>query len=363
MIGMSTASALLREDLRAFGGYSSARSSVVHGDVWLNANESPSASPTDAEGALRRYPDPQPQALRDALASLYGVVPAQVLATRGSDEGIDLLLRAFCAPGQGAIVIAPPVFGMYAVCAKLHGARVIEVPARDVDAGWRSELDAIGAAALREDAALVFVCNPGNPTGEAIAIDEIERLARRLHGKALLVVDAAYAEFADGDDVASLLAGNDNLVILRTLSKAHALAGARIGSVIAAPELIGMLKRCQAPYPLAQPAVQAALAALAAGALARTRAATSQLCGERERLRAALSGVAGVRRVYPSQGNFLLLRFADAQTAFDALLAAGVVVRDMRADARLADALRISIGTPEQNERVIATLARQRRAA
>ena len=113
----------------------------------------------------------------------------------------------------------------------------------------------------------------------------------------------------------------------------------------------------------ARTAPDCGLAALAAGALARTRAATSQLCGERERLRAALSGVAGVRRVYPSQGNFLLLRFADAQTAFDALLAAGVVVRDMRATARLGDALRISIGTPEQNERVIATLARQRRAA
>ena len=363
MTGMSTASALLRDDLRDFGGYSSARSTAMRGEVWLNANESPSASTTDAEGALRRYPDPQPQPLRDALASLYGVTPAQVLATRGSDEGIDLLLRAFCAPGQGAIVIAPPVFGMYAVCAKLHGARVIEVPAQDADTGWRSDLAAMGDAALREAAALVFVCNPGNPTGEAIAIDEIERLARRLRGKALLVVDAAYAEFADADDVASLLAGNDNLVILRTLSKAHALAGARIGSVIASAEPIGMLKRCQAPYPLAQPAVQAALAALAADALARTDAAVAQVRSERERLRAALSGIAGVRRVYPSQGNFLLLRFDAAQTVFDALLAAGVVVRDMRATARLDDALRISIGTPEQNERVIAVLARQRRAA
>ncbi len=364
MNGMSsTALALLRDDLREFGGYRSARSDVLRGEVWLNANESPTPSPADADGALRRYPDPQPQALRDALAALYGVNASQLLATRGSDEGIDLLLRAFCAPGQGAIVIAPPVFGMYAVCAKLHGARVVEAPARDTPDSWRSDLDAMADAALRERATLVFVCNPGNPTGEAITNDDIEGLAQRLRGKALVVVDAAYAEFAADGDTASLLAGSDNLVVLRTLSKAHALAGARIGSVIAAPELVDMLKRCQAPYPLAQPAVQAALAALAPDVLARTRGAALQLRYERERLRKLLGDAPGVRRVYPSQGNFLLVRFADGQAAFDALLDAGVVVRDMRATPDLGDALRISIGTPEQNDRVLAALARQRQAA
>ena len=360
---MSTAERLLRDDLRAFAGYRSARSDALRGEVWLNANESPSASPADVEGLLRRYPEPQPQALREALAALYGVDPAQLLATRGSDEGIDLLLRAFCVPGQGAIVIAPPVFGMYAVCAKLHGARVVEVAAQDTADGWRSDLDAMADAALREAATLVFVCNPGNPTGEPIAVGDIERLARRLHGKALLVVDAAYAEFADAGDGASLLAGHDNIVILRTLSKAHALAGARIGSVIASPSLIAMLKRCQAPYPLAQPAVQAALAALAPQALARTRDAVANARSERERLRKLLDDVTGVRCVYPSQGNFLLARFVDAQAAFDALLDAGVVVRDMRATPGLEDALRISIGTPEQNDRVLAAVARQRRVA
>lgn len=358
-----TAEALLRDDLCAFAGYRSARSEVLRGDIWLNANESPTASATDADGGLRRYPDPQPQALRVALAELYGVDAPQLLATRGSDEGIDLLLRAFCAPGQGAIVIAPPVFGMYAVCARLHGARVVEVPARDADAGFRSELDAMAEAALAAQASLVFVCNPGNPTGEGIPGADIERLARRLRGKALVVVDAAYGEFAQADDAVSLLAGNDNLVILRTLSKAHALAGARIGSVIAQPELVEMLKRCQAPYPLAQPAVQAALAALSAESLARTRASVLQLRAERERLSAALQGTPGVRRVYPSQGNFLLVRFDDAQAAFDALLAAGVVVRDMRASPGLGDALRISIGTPAQNERVLAALAPARKTA
>lgn len=360
----STAEALLRDDLREFGGYSSARSgAVLRGDAWLNANESPTASPADADGTLRRYPDPQPQVLRDALANLYAVTPAQLLATRGSDEGIDLLLRAFCAPGRGSIVIAPPVFGMYAVCAKLHGAQVIEVPAVEAADGWRSDLDAMAEAALAAGATLVFVCNPGNPTGESIARGDIERLAARLAGTALVVVDAAYAEFADEDDSASLLAGYDNVVILRTLSKAHALAGARIGSAIAAPELIAMLKRCQAPYPLAQPAVQAALAALAPEALARAQASATQAREQRENLREAMRDAPGVRRVYPSQGNFLLLRFDDAQTAFERLLAAGVVVRDMRATPGLGDALRISIGTPEQNRRVIMALSQARAAA
>lgn len=360
---MTTANLLLRADLREFGGYRSARSDELLGDIWLNANESPSASLADASGLLRRYPDPQPQPLRQALANLYGVDPQQLLATRGSDEGIDLLLRAFCAPGQGAIVIAPPVFGMYAVCAKLHGTRVIEVPAQDGDTGFRCDLDAMANAALYENAALVFVCNPGNPSGESIADEEIDRIAQRLCGKALLVVDAAYGEFAESDAAVSLLANNDNVVILRTLSKAHALAGARIGSVIAEPGLIAMLKRCQAPYPLAQPAVQAALAAASAPALTRTRTAVASVRVERERMRKALQATPGVRRVYPSQGNFLLVRFDDAQAAFDGLLGAGVVVRDLRAAPGLDDALRISIGSGEQNARVLTALAQARKAA
>jgi histidinol-phosphate aminotransferase len=360
---MSTAASLLRDDLRDFAGYQSARSATAQGSVWLNANESALASAADAGGTMRRYPDPQPQALRRALASLYGVDPLQVLATRGSDEGIDLLLRAFCTPGRSSIITAPPVFGMYAVCARLHGTRIVEVASRDDAGAWRSDLEAMGDAALAEGASLVFVCNPGNPTGEAVASGDIERLARRLRDRALVVVDGAYAEFAEADDAVALLARNDNIVLLRTLSKAHALAGARIGSTLASAEAIEMLRRCQAPYPLAQPAVQAALAALAPQSLARARAAAQQVIAQRERLRLALRTQPGVRQVYPSQGNFLLVRFHDAQAAFDALLAAGVVVRDMRAAARLADALRISIGTPEQNDRVLAALARVEQAA
>lgn len=360
---MSTASRLLREDLRDFAGYASARSHAVEGEVWLNANESALPSVADPDGTLRRYPDPQPQALRSALARLYRVPTEALLVTRGSDEGIDLLLRAFCPPGRGAIVIAPPVFGMYAVCARLHGARVVEVPAVDAGEAWRSDLDAMANAAEASGAGLVFICNPGNPTGEAVPADAIEALAARLAGRALVVVDGAYAEFADEVLDPALLGAHDNLVLLRTLSKAHALAAARIGSVIASPEVVRLLQRCQAPYPLAQPAVAAALAALVPSSLAQVADGVVQVRAERARLRASLSSLPGVRAVYPSQGNFLLARFDDAQAAYEALLAAGVVVRDMRATPALGDALRISIGTPAQDDRVLAALSAMRRAA
>ena len=353
----STATRLLRSDLRGFEGYRSARGEALQGEVWLNANESPWASGADATGQWRRYPEPQPGALREALAGLYGVRPEQVLPGRGSDEGIDLLVRSFCTPGRGAIVVAPPVFGMYAVSARLHGVPVAEVGLDDDGQGFRPRLDAMAEAAMAAGASLVFLCSPGNPTGESIAPGAIAALARTLAGHAIVVVDEAYGEFGDQPSAAQLLDRHDNLAVLRTLSKAHALAGVRIGCVLAAAELVDALRRCQAPYPLPQPCVAAALAALAPDAVAQTAQRVACIRAERERLAARLAGVPGVRKVYPSQGNFLLLRLADAAVACAQLRAAGVVVRDMRAWPQLGDALRISIGTPEQNDAVIAALA------
>ncbi|WP_297832496.1 histidinol-phosphate transaminase [Thermomonas sp.] len=353
----ATVNALLRADLRDFGGYKSARSEALTGSVWLNANESAWANPGDADGRLRRYPQPQPEALCARLAALYGVAPAQLLVGRGSDEGIDLLVRAFCAPGQGRIVIAPPVFGMYAVCARLHGAGIVEVPLCDGDAGLRADLHAMGDAALENGASLLFLCSPGNPSGEWLPLPGIETLARRLRGRCIVVVDEAYLEYADAPSATTLLADHDNIAVLRTLSKAHALAAARVGCVLAAPELIVALRRCQAPYPVPQPVVDATLAALEPQALSATLARIVQALEWRDRLAEGLCVLPGVRRVYPSAGNFLLVRFDDADVAFSALLSAGVVVRDMRAMPQLGDALRISIGAPEECRRVLAALA------
>ena len=360
---MSCVMSLVRPDLRDFAGYKSARSEALRGDVWLNANESAWANPADGQGRSRRYPDPQPPALRARLAQLYGIAPEQLLVGRGSDEAIDLLVRALCVPGQDAIVVTPPVFGMYAVCARLQGAPIIETPLVDSDAGLIADLGAIREAALGQGAKLVFLCSPSNPAGSAIPLDDISSLARALEGKALVVVDEAYGEFADSASATTLLATHSNIAVLRTLSKAHALAAARIGVVVGDADLIAVLQRCQAPYPVPTPCADLALEGLSDAALEQTRERIALVRSERTRLQAALERTVGIRRVYPSQGNYLLARFDDAERAFQTLLGAGVVVRDQRAAPQLGDALRITVGSPAQNDRVIAALNAREQAA
>ncbi|WP_295568055.1 histidinol-phosphate transaminase [uncultured Stenotrophomonas sp.] len=355
--------ALVRPDLQAFAGYTSARSAAVQGEVWLNANESAWANPADGAGSSRRYPEPQPLALREGLAALYGVQPQQLLIGRGSDEAIDLLVRALCVPGRDGVLVTPPVFGMYAVCARLQGATLIEVPLVDSEDGLRADLDAVIDTATARNAKLVFLCAPSNPAGSDISLDEVERVVVALRGQALVVVDEAYVEYAQRPSATTLLAAHANLAVLRTLSKAHALAASRIGTLIAAPELIAVLRRCQAPYPVPTPCAELAVQALQPATLARTAERVATVIAERERLRVALPSLPGVRRVYASSGNYLLVGFSDAQAAFDALLAAGVVVRDQRAAPQLGDALRISIGSPEENDRVLAALSARRAAA
>ncbi len=355
--------ALVRPDLQAFAGYSSARNAAVQGEVWLNANESAWSNPADSAGSSRRYPEPQPLALREGLAALYGVQLQQLLVGRGSDEAIDLLVRALCVPGRDGVLVTSPVFGMYAVCARLQGAPLIDVPLVEDGDGLRADIEAVIGTAQAQCAKLVFLCAPSNPAGSDISLADIERVATALRGQALVVVDEAYVEYAQRASATTLLAVHANVAVLRTLSKAHALAAARIGSLIAAPELIAVLRRCQAPYPVPTPCAELAVQALQPAALARTAERVATVIAERDRLFAALPGLPGVRRVYRSSGNYLLVRFADAQAAFDTLLAAGVVVRDQRAAPQLSDALRISIGSPEENDRVLAALSARRAAA
>ena len=190
----------------------------------------------------------------------------------------------------------------------------------------------------------------------AIPLDGIKALAHALEGHALVVVDEAYGEFADGASATTLLGAHANVAVLRTLSKAHALAAARIGVVVGGAELVAVLQRCQAPYPVPTPCADLALEGLSDTALEQTRERVAVVRRERERLLYALARIPGVRRVYPSQGNYLLVRFDDPDGAFHALLAAGVVVRDQRAAPQLDDALRITIGSPEQNDRVLSAL-------
>jgi histidinol-phosphate aminotransferase len=340
---------LARPEIRAMQPYSSARMEASGGKVFLNANESP-WTPQGDELGCNRYPDPQPAALVDALASLYGVQREQLLVGRGSDEAIDLLVRAFCRAGEDAILIQPPTFGMYAVCARIQNAAVIEVA---LAADFTLDVEAV-LAAVTPAVKLVFVCSPNNPTGQVVPRAAVSRLAQALAGRAVLVVDEAYVEFAEAGSVADLIGQYDNLAILRTLSKAWALAGARVGSLLAHADVIALLRRIMPPYPLPLPCVAAALAALSAPAVAAGHIAT--IGEQRSVMRAALARIAGVREVLPSQANFLAVRFDDAGAVYQRLLAAGIVVRDVRRYPNLADALRITIGTPAENARVLAIL-------
>lgn len=349
---------LLRPDLRDFAGYASARRTLARGSVWLNANESPLPSPADAGLGLNRYPEPQPAALRDRLAGLYSVRAEQLMVTRGSDEGIDLLVRAFCRAGRDAVAIAPPCFGMYAVCARVQGAPLVEVPLRDEAGEWRLDTPALLEAVSLRNVRIVFLCSPANPTGQALALGEIRALASALAGRAVLVIDEAYAEYSAIASATSLLDEFPGLVVLRTLSKAHALAGARIGAVLADPGLVAVLRNLSAPYPVPAPSAAIALAALSDAGIAQAAQRCAQAVSAREDLMATLRELPGVVRVYPSQGNYLLVRFERPQAVLDRLLAAGVVVRDMRAMPGLGDALRISIGTAAENATLLAALGR-----
>lgn len=347
---------LVRPELRALKGYSSARLEAGQAAVMLNANEASHALvPSPGSSPLHRYPEPQPAALLAALAGFYGVQDAQVLVGRGSDEAIDLLVRACCRAGQDRILICPPTFGMYEVCAAVQGAGIVRVPLRG-DAGFAPDEEAIGAA-LADPALsirIVFVCAPNNPTGSAVPRGVIERLLAVSRGRALLVVDEAYVEFAESPSLAAELDQWPNLVVLRTLSKAFGLAGARIGSLLAAPELVAQLKRIMAPYPVPAPCSDLALAALA-----QQQAVTGwvvQSRAERSRMQAALASLGGVLRVWPSQANFLCFRVADATATWSALAARGVLVRNIGHYPQLKHCLRVSIGTPAENERFLAAL-------
>lgn len=348
---------LARPEIRAMQPYSSARMEASGGQVLLNANESAWAPAGDDGLGCNRYPEPQPAALVDTLAALYGVRREQLLVGRGSDEAIDLLVRAFCRAGEDAILIQPPTFGMYAVCARIQNAGVIEVPLAD---DFRLDVDAV-LAAVTPAVKLVFVCTPNNPSGQGVPRASIERLLQALAGRALLVVDEAYVEFADqgdsqGASIADLLDRYEHLAVLRTLSKAWALAGARIGSLLAHAEVITLLRRIMPPYPLPLPCVAAALAAFSAAGQDEARRHIASVRAQRERMRAALAALPGVRAVLPSQANFLAVRFNHAGAVQQKLLAAGIVVRDVRRYPNLADALRITIGTPQENARVLAVL-------
>lgn len=348
---MSGPLALVRPELRGFEAYEAA---VSRRDaVRLHANEACWRHDWD-EAGLNRYPDTRQDGLAVGLAALYGVPPAEVLVTRGSDDAIDVLVRSLCRAGRDAVVVCPPTFGMYAVAARVQGAALRAAPL-DAHRGWALDPEAVVAAA--DGARLVFLCSPNNPTGNAVPAADIARVADALAGRALVVVDEAYGEFADTPSALTLRPDHPNLAVLRTLSKAYGLAGARLGALVADPELAGLLRAVLPPYLLPTPCTAAATRLLEPGSLAKARAGIAAVRERRATLARELAGLPAVERVWPSEANFLLVRFVPGAEPVAACAERGLLIRDFSGKPALARCARITVGAPEENRRLLTALA------
>ncbi len=347
---MSELLALARPDIVALKAYSHASWDPAF--ERLHANELPWRAETDRSLAgLNRYPEPHPQALAARLAELYGVRAEQLLPGRGSDESIDLLVRGFCRAGVDNVIICPPTFGMYSVAARIQGAQVREVPLLR-ERGFALPVDGIRRA-QDGNTKIVFLCSPNNPTGNALDARTVDDALGATRG--LVVLDAAYEEFSTQDSFTSRVEQNPRLVVLRTLSKAYGLAGARVGSLIAHPDIVALLAKVIPPYSIPQLTIEAVLATLNPAQIAIQRERIAQVLAERRRLADALTRSSRVLKVWPSEANFLLVDFADAPAALAAARGEKLLIRDMRNVS--PQSLRISVGTPAQNDRLIRSLS------
>lgn len=343
------AASLARENVKTMTPYMSARRLGGNGDVWLNANEYPIAPDFQFnERNLNRYPECQPAAVIQNYAAYTGLTPEQVLVCRGADESIELLIRAFCEPGKDAMMFCPPTYGMYSVSAETFGVEQKKIMALP---DWSLNVDAI-----RENlpnTKLVYICSPNNPTGNIIDNKALIEVLEMAAGRALVVVDEAYIEFCPQYSVTSWLANYPNLVILRTLSKAFALAGLRCGFTLAAPEVIEILLKVIAPYPLSTPVAMIAAKALDSDGVNTMKNRVAIISQNRIALSEALRDLSVVEKVYPSETNYILVRFTDGAKVFKALWDKGIILRDQSKQPGLINCLRITIGTETENVRVI----------
>ncbi len=343
---------LARDNVRALTPYQSARRLGGNGDVWLNANEFPTAVPfTLSQQTLNRYPECQPKAVIENYAAYAGVKSEQVLVSRGADEGIELLVRAFCEPGRDAVLFCPPTYGMYSVSAETLGVECRTVPAK---ADWQLDIPAIADSLA--DVKVVYVCSPNNPTGQIINPQDFRTLLEMTRDKALVVADEAYIEFCPQATLAGWLAEYPHLVILRTLSKAFALAGLRCGFTLANEEVIALLMKVIAPYPLSTPVADIAAQALSPQGIAAMRERVAQILEERQYLVDALRSIDCVEQVFNSETNYVLARFKASSRVFKSLWDQGIILRDQNKQPSLSNCLRITIGTREESQRVIDAL-------
>lgn len=342
---------IARPEIWRMVGYSSARSEMADfaGMVQLDANENPFIPYPESHevSKVNRYPEPQPNNLLTRLAAMYGAKVDQVLVARGMDEVIDLLVRVFCIPYQDSIVITPPTFGYYQVAADIAGADVIKVSLNEVN-NFTLNADEL-ISSCHPQVKIVFLCTPNNPTGNVIPLVDIEKIAKALP-QTIIAVDEAYLEFADTASAITLMPKYANLVVMKTLSKAYAFAGVRVGTLVADNEIIKLVSKVLPPYPLPEPCIRLAVQALSPFGLALAHDRIEMLKRERERMFKFLSKIAGVH-AYVSQANFILLKVDDASKIYQNLLAKGIIIRNRSKD--IVNTLRISIGKPEENDLVL----------
>ncbi|WP_318390403.1 histidinol-phosphate transaminase [Enterobacter sp.] len=343
---------LARENVRNLTPYQSARRLGGKGDVWLNANEFPTAVEFQfGQQTLNRYPECQPKAVIENYAQYAGLKPEQVLVSRGADEGIELLIRAFCEPGKDAVLFCPPTYGMYSVSAETFGVETRTVQAQE---DWQLNLQ--GIADKLDGVKLVYVCSPNNPTGQIINPQDMRTLLEMTRDKALVVADEAYIEFCPQATLAGWLAEYPHLVVLRTLSKAFALAGLRCGFTLANEEVINLLLKVIAPYPLSTPVADIAAQALTPQGIVAMRERVVQILAERQYLVANLREIACVEQVFDSETNYILVRITASSAVFKSLWDQGIILRDQNKQPSLSGCLRITIGTREESQRVIDAL-------
>lgn len=335
---------LVRKSIKNLKPYSSARDEYSgSASVFLDANESPFNAP------YNRYPDPHQTELKEIISKLKGVAPRNIFLGNGSDEAIDLLIRAFCEPREDNIIAIDPSYGMYEVCANINDIALRKVK---LNADYSLNVDAIIEAA-DDHSKLVFICSPNNPTGNSLNQEAIIRLLSEFNG--LVVLDEAYVDFAIEKSFLPRLLEFSNLVILQTLSKAWGMAGIRLGMAYATHSIISILSKIKYPYNINILTQQKAIDLLGNPSVKESWVKT--LLAERTRLREELDRLPFVIEIYPSDANFLLVKMHDARGVYDYLVENEVIVRD-RSKVTLCDGtLRITVGSPEENDALLAKLA------
>ncbi len=337
---------LVRKHLLDAKPYSSARDEYSGREgLFLDANE----NPNDHRRKWNRYPDPYQVELKQVISELKGVNPQQIFIGLGSDEPIELLIRAFCEPGQDKILICPPTYGMYKVSADIHNVEVQEVPFQP---GFKLDIENIKSV-MEPTTKIVFLCSPNNPSGNALDLADIIEVANAAPG--LIVVDEAYIDFSSRPSLISELSKFPNLVVLQTLSKAWGLAAIRLGLAFAHQELVNVLNRIKPPYNIPGPIQEIALETLRNGK-GQMLEEVKSIVEERGKLAAKLKALPMVERIHSSETNFLLVKFQDAVAIFQYLLDNKVIVRDRSSQPLCQGCLRFTVGTPAENDRLFQLL-------